>query len=146
VVEQQVADHQNPIALAGEAHQLLGVLDAEGEWLLDVNVLARLEQRAGDGMVLGGRGGNDHALDVWGRGDVLEPNAGSRARMLRRGLREPRRIRVAERHQLRARQRGEIADQVGAPVSGPDHRDPDRLRHPPASSVNTRLRRPGRAV
>jgi len=64
VIVQDVADEEDPAALRGEADQGFAVGVREGEGLFHEDVLARLKGRGGDGVVEGGRGGDDDGGDL----------------------------------------------------------------------------------
>ena len=63
MILQDVPDHQPPIEAPRQIDQLFGLLDIEGERLLDQNVLACLERELGETVMGGGLGRDDDALD-----------------------------------------------------------------------------------
>ena len=138
-------------ALARQPHQLLGVLDRERQRLLDVDILAGLEHRLGERVVADRRGRDHDRLHVRGAGHVAGvPDAARFGRL--RARRGPDAA-ASESHSRASRPPfsvREVAHQIGAPVPGADHRDPDRFRHVPSSScdidkkIRTHRRRPER--
>ena len=114
-------------AILGQLAQLFRVRDLEGEWLLDVHVLARFEQDLRERVVPHGRGRDDDALDLGIRRDLLHIRDRLDAGILRGGLGEALRVRVAHRDEARARKIGEVAHEIRAPVTGADDCDSDTV-------------------
>ena len=127
VIQEQVADHEDPPLVLGELDQLLRLHGEEHEGLLDVHVLAGL-QRGLDQGVVRGRGSGDHeGVEVPVLQEVLEPGGGSGPRQEPPHLVELPLIEIAD---VRERTVGDlkvVAGQVLAPAADAGHRD---LDHP----------------
>ena len=134
MVEQQVADHEDALALGRQVHEVLRVGDAQRQRLLDEHVLAGQEQGARERVMMDG-GGRDHGRLHFGIGrHLLDTRRGSGLRILRGGALEPVGVAVAQAREPGPGQGGEIADEVGPPIPRSDHRDADLLRHFPSTS------------
>ena len=123
-----VVAHQDQAPLGSEGDHLLALRRRGRQGLLDEDVLARLQHGRGDGPVGGGRGGDRHRFDRVVVEDVVDRRGHPHRAVAADGLGRPGLVEVAHPNQVGPGVAGEVADDVRAPVPGPDHRDPHRCR------------------
>ena len=130
VVLQQVADHEDALGLVGAADEVLGVGRRQGHRLLDEDVLAGGQGLAGQSVVAGGVGRDDHGLDLGvgedlaGVGRHLDARTGGLV-----GLQHLR-AEVADGLQATGPDVVKVADVILAPSAAADHRHGNH-RHAP---------------
>ena len=135
VVDEQVADHQDPVRRRRRGDGALGVLDRVGQRLLDQAVLAGAQDALGQRAVArDGRGEHDR-VEVGIVEQVVEVGGEAGGREGRCPARAGGFGRVAAPRELAARDGGEVARQVGTPVAEADDADPDH-----GFQVNSALR------
>ena len=105
MVEQQVAGHQDEVALLRQSDELLHLLAAHRRRLLDEDVLPRLERLLREGVVRRHRRRDHDGLDVVVREKVGERARHARGRIPLRVLGAARLVRVADPGEV-----GELAD------------------------------------
>ncbi len=125
VVLEQVPDHENLAGVIGRGDSALGVGGGGGERLLDEAVLARLGDGDRELSVRGHRRGEHDRVELLVGEEIVERAGGARG--WKRALEPCARVRrgVAQPAQLAARDRGEVAREVRAPVAEPDDADAD---------------------
>jgi hypothetical protein len=123
VVEEGVACYQDQLAIVGRADQLQRFGDAGAERLPDQDVLAGEKRVAGDRKMTVDGSGDDDSFDIAGqeRGVV-----GVRAQpaVLAADVVEPVLALIGDTEQLGVGHRGEVADQLRAPVAAADDAHP----------------------
>ena len=125
-VEERVAAHQDPPALARHPSQVVGQRRRGGERLLHEHVLARAEGLGGQ-VVVGVHGrGDDHRVDRRVGKHAIEPGRHSRLGMPAPVLGQPLRVEVADPTHLGIEVVAEHAQEVRTPVPEPDDRESDR--------------------
>jgi hypothetical protein len=125
-----VADHQDLAAALRRVDRALGVLDRVSQRLLDQAVLAGVQDPLREWAVGGDRRGEDdrvervvaeQVIDVGGEAGGLERRRPAGAGLLGR---------VAAPRELAARDRGEVAREVRAPIAEADDADASQVNSP----------------
>ena len=135
VVDEQVADHQDPAGLPRRRDRALGVGDVVGERLLDEAVLAGAQHALRQRPVGRDRRGQHDRVELRVAQEVVELGREAGAREGRRPALARRLRAVAAPRELAAGDRGEVAREVGPPVAEADDTDSDHVISAPDARV-----------